>query len=341
MLPELSSKFYKLLFHDLTNVSSPAGGMALPLNETLMTQYLQELGYSNYLIGKWHQGGNSWKETPLFRGFDYFYGYLGGQIHYFGHHHAKFGGHDFRKNYRDADGKFHEEILKKESGKYLTKLLTDEAIRVVEEHDQSKPMFLYFSVPNVHSPNQSPKGYEKKYSEGTGVTEFDRKQLAGNLGGLEESVHNLTEALKKSDMWENTLVVFLSDNGGCPEQLMSYGGHSNYPLRSGKTTLFEGALRAPAFVYGPMVDHLRGQESHGTFHVSDWFPTLHSIIKAKNGKTVKLVNPIDGVDNSAMILNNGPTKRTEMLHQLNLGNQAYRMGDYKIIVGMSRSFNSK
>lgn len=311
------------------------GGMALPLNETLMSQYLKQLGYKNYLVGKWHQGANSWRETPVFRGFDYFYGYYGGQIHYFAHYHTKFGGHDFRRDYRDDQGNFHQDILKDELGNYLTKCLTDEAIRIVkEEEDSDDPMFLYFSLPNTHSPNQSPKGYVNKYfPQDSKITDYDRKQFSGNLGGLEESVKNLTDVLKKSKKWENTLLVFISDNGGAPNGLMSYAGQSNYPLRSGKTTLYEGALRVPAFVSGPLVKHLAGKENHGMFHVSDWFPTLQGLIKQRTGKTVKLASPIDGVDQADMILNNGPSVRKEMLHQLNLGDQAYRLGDYKIIVG--------
>ena len=311
------------------------GGMALPLNETLMSDYLRQLGYKNYLVGKWHQGANSWKETPVFRGFDYFYGYYGGQIHYFGHYHTKFGGHDFRRDYRDEKGNFKQDILKNELGNYLTKSLTDEAIRIVKDNEDSKdPMFLYFALPNTHSPNQSPKGYVDKYFPKDGkITDYDRKQFSGNLGGLEEAVKNLTDVLKASKKWENTLLVFISDNGGAPQGLMSYAGQSNYPLRSGKTTLYEGALRVPAFVSGPLVKHLAGEENHGMFHVSDWFPTLHGLIKQRTGKSVKLVSDIDGVDQADMIFKNGPSARNEMLHQLNLGNQAYRDGDYKIIVG--------
>ena len=95
--------------------------MALPLNETLWPEYMKELGYQNYLIGKWHQGANSWKETPTFRGFDYFYGYYGGQIHYFGHYHTKFGGHDFRRDSRDENGKFTQ--VKYRKSRSLAKLL--------------------------------------------------------------------------------------------------------------------------------------------------------------------------------------------------------------------------
>jgi len=274
-------------------------------------------------------------ETPVFRGFDYFYGYYGGQIHYFGHYHTRFGGHDFRRDYRDGEGNFKQEILKNELGNYLTKSLTDEAIRIVKEQENSKdPMFLYFSLPNVHSPNQSPRGFVDKYfPKDSKITSYDRKQLSGNLGGLEEAVKNLTDALKASKQWDNTLLVFISDNGGSPEGLGSYAGHSNYPLRSGKTTLFEGGVRVPAFVSGPLVKHLAGKENHGMFHVTDWFPTLHGLIKQRTGRSVDPVNEIDGIDQSDMILKNGPSARVEMLHQLNLGDQAYRLGDYKIIVG--------
>ena len=225
-----------------------------------------------------------------------------------------------------------QDILKNEVGNYLTKSLTDEAIRIVKEHDRKDPMFMYFSLPNVHSPNQSPKGYQAKYAN-PDITEYDRKQLLGNLGGLEEAVKNFTDVLKASDMWDNTLLVFISDNGGAPTGLPSYAGHSNYPLRSGKTTLFEGALRVPAFVTGPLVKHLAGTATDGLFHVTDWFPTIAALVNHQTGKSVQLVNPIDGVNNAPMIFSAEPSRRHEILHQLNGGNQAYRMGDYKIIIG--------
>jgi len=314
------------------------GGMALPLNETIWPQYMKELGYSTQLVGKWHQGANSWKETPVFRGFDYFYGYYGGQIHYFGHHHAKFGGHDFRRDFTDSEGKFQSESLQQEKGKYLTNLLTDEAVRIVKDHDKAKPLFLYFALPNVHSPNQSPPGAVKKYCP-EGVNNYDRKQLTGNLGGLEESVQNLTDALKASNMWDNTLLVFISDNGGAPVGLASFAGHSNYPLRSGKTTLFEGGLRVPAFVSGPLVKEFAGQERHGMFHVADWMPTILSYVYHKTGQSVRYRSPLDGVDNSAMIFGHGETQRHETLFQHRDVAKVLRKGDYKLIVGNAGEYD--
>ena len=308
--------------------------MALPVDEVIWPQYMSELGYDNYLVGKWHQGFNSWQETPLFRGFDYFYGYYGGQIHYFAHYHTKFGGHDFRRDYRDKDGKFKQEILKDKLGGYLPKLLTDEAIRLIKNQDKEKPMFLYFSLPNVHSPNQSPKGYINKYCPDS-ISEYDRRQLAGNLGGLEESLTNLTKALKDSGHWDNTLLVFISDNGGAPIGLPSYAGHSNYPLRSGKTTLFEGGIRTPAFIAGPFVKHLAGKEVNGLFHVSDWMPTITSFINKRTGRSFRLRKDIDGVDNYNMAFQGGKTARKEILLQINKGNEVMIMGKYKLILGNS------
>ena len=315
------------------------GGMAVPLNETMMPEYLQELGYRNYLVGKWHLGANSRRETPLYRGWDRFYGYYGGQVHYFGHFHTKFGGHDFRRNYRDAQGTFREDILDELQGQYLTRLLTEEAVRVVQEHDPAGPMLLYFSLPNTHSPNQSPPGYPDRCLPDTGAHSYDRKQFAGNLAGLEESVANLTAALKSSPLWNDTLLIFLSDNGGSPEGLTSYGGQSNYPLRSGKTTQFEGALRTPAFVAGPLVEHLAGEETEGLFHVSDWFPTIISLIRRTTGQQIKYKSEVDGVDQSGMLLWGGNSNRREILHQLNGGDQAIRIDDLKLIVGNAGEYD--
>lgn len=131
-----------------------------------------------------------------------------------------------------------------------------EAERVLDERDPSKPLFLYFSHQQIHTPLQAPPG--KEYEEackGVTVTEW-RNIVCRMTNSLDRSIGDFVDMLKARGMWENTLLWVATDNGG----MTSYGpttlpasAASNWPLRAGKTTLFEGGVRGVSFVAGGLL----------------------------------------------------------------------------------------
>lgn len=132
---------------------------------------------------------------------------------------------------------------------YSTNLFTDRAIQVVEAHhseDADKALFLYLAYQGVHEPRQSPEHYYNAYNES--ISDLDRRQFAGMLVALDEGVANVTAALTASTMYDDTLWIVTTDNGG-PTTECSTTGQSNYPLRGSKCSIWEGGTRGTSFLF--------------------------------------------------------------------------------------------
>jgi arylsulfatase A-like enzyme len=266
--------------------------LGLPLDEETLPQVLQKAGYTCHAVGKWHLGHSSYEQTPTFRGFQSFYGFYSGAADYFTHYRK--GGYDMRFDKQERCGKRCSE-LRDERGNYSTHVFTREAIRVIQQYsqtDKEKPLFLYLAHQAVHDPDQVPNQYMKPYENRSDWSDM-RKTYAGMLSAADESIRNVTNALKKHGMWNETLIVFTTDNGG-PTEICSVQGSSNYPKRGGKCTVWEGGTTGDGFVSGGALKHLGirgGVHLQSLFHCVDWLPTLAQITGATpNGK------PLDGVD---------------------------------------------
>jgi arylsulfatase A-like enzyme len=243
-------------------------------------------------VGKWHVGHSSWEQTPTFRGFDSFFGFYQGGQDYFTHKSA--GGVDLHKDVSPNCGKGCSQIAD-ETGNYSTHVFTREAIQVVENHarrfgsgsnnskDDTAPLFLYLAYQAVHCPDEVPPEYKVPYQNRTDWTN-QRKTYAGMLTAADEGIGNLTSVLKDTGLWDNTLVVLTTDNGG-PTTVGCTQGSSNYPKRGGKCSLWEGGTTGDALLAGPALPSLlsvsgskettRGPSRfQHLFHVVDWFPTL-------------------------------------------------------------------
>ncbi|XP_075560071.1 arylsulfatase B-like isoform X2 [Dermacentor variabilis] len=206
----------------------------------LLAEELSRLGYSAHALGKWHLGYCSWSYTPTARGFDSFSGfYLGSQDHY--SHTAMVdihtGGFDYRANATpDWDAR----------SRYSSKLLADDTIKLLADHaGQERPLFLYVAFQALHAPLQVPPEYKVPCTK---YRNRSRLLLCGMLNALDEAVGRIEKALLHYGYWNNTLLVFTSDNGG---QILE--GGNNWPLRGNKNTLWEGGTRVPAFVAGPLL----------------------------------------------------------------------------------------
>jgi len=267
----------------------------LPLDFSILPEKLREVGYSTHIVGKWHLGHYTSASTPTHRGFDSFFGFFN-----YGHDHFDHTHNGFLDFFRG------DEVDRENHGQYSTHLYVKEAERIVAEHNSSKPLFLYMAFENVHDPIQAPEEYLNKYNF---IKDRDRRGYAAMMDVVDEAIGNITAAVKEKGLWNDTLVIFSSDNGGDP-----FFRGFNYPLRGYKRTLWEGGVRAAAFVHGRMLKQ-KGVTSRELIHVTDWYPTL---INLAGGTIDSKPIPLDSFDVWDTISTGAPSPRTEILLNIDL-----------------------
>jgi arylsulfatase A-like enzyme len=273
-----------------------------------LPQALREAGYTTCLVGKWHLGSFDKAYWPTARGFDHHYGHLFGAIDYFKHTRDT-----LPDWYRDG-------VALKEEG-YTTHLLAREAVRIIREQPEEKPLFLCVAFNAVHAPHQVPEKYKAPY---TTLAE-PRRTYAGMVAALDEAIGQIIAALDTSGRRTNTLVVFTSDNGGLRPGSVSDNG----PLRAGKGTLYEGGVRVCAFANWP------GRIAPGvireSLHIADWYPTLLKL----GGASLEQKLPLDGRDIWPTLTASAPSPHSEILLNATPVNGAIRVGDWKLVVNGS------
>lgn len=263
--------FHTGMQHPTTLV--PGTTAALPLDVPTLAEVLKGIGYNTHAVGKWHLGYARWANTPLGRGFDTYLGYMQGAVDYYNKTMGAsivsgqikldgLDGFDFWQNQRPM----WEELSTAVGHRYAVDVYEEEVQRIIDNHDPSNKLFLYYAAQNVHEPLQYPP--EEKYSNNcdhVAHTEgHDRHILCALMSRADASIGKLEAALKEKGMWDNTVLWLASDNGGMLPSGMGWGAggsaSSNYPLRSGKTSLFQGGVRVPSFITGGYVP----QNAHNT-----------------------------------------------------------------------------
>ena len=313
--------------------------LALPLNQTTIADELKKGGYGTHYVGKWDLGMQKWEYTPTYRGFDSFYGFYNGAEDYFIHTTGAvpmdeddyyddgeyapplFYGTDLRNNT--------EGVIDK-AGVYSTKLFTEAIEEAIYQHDADKtPFFIYAAYQAVRAPLEAPQEYIDRCNF---IPFKKRRKFCALLVAADEGIGNITSLLQEKNMLNNTIIIFTTDNGG-----QTVKGSSNWPLRGGKNTVFEGGVRGTAYVWGANLAKLN-YDNKQLIHVTDWLPTIVEGIAGLELDKDKWA--LDGYNVWSTITTDSETPRKEVLINLDpprskfIGQAAIRSGDWKLITGM-------
>jgi len=306
---------YPLRYGLQIGVIPGAGTYAIPMDEYLLPQTLQDAGYTTALVGKWHLGHAKAEFWPKQRGFDSFYGALVGEIDHFKH-----SSHGVPDWYRDN-------TPIEEEG-FDNTLFGDEAARVIAEHDTAKPLFMYLAFTAPHTPFQAPQDYLDRFKN---IEDENRRAYAAMISVMDDGVGKVVAELERRGMRDNTLIIFHSDNGGVTNSLFAgdtkvAGGMpaSNGPYREGKGTVYEGGTRVVAFANWP--GRIQPSVVEETIHVTDMYPTIAGLAGAEMTKN----KPLDGVDVWS-VLEGKPSPRDEVVYNVDPMGGAVRQGDWKLV----------
>ncbi len=323
--------------------------LGLPMDEMTIAEYLLEAGYVSGIFGKWHQGGTA-KYHPFRQGFDEFYGFLheghyyvpppyrgtttmmrrsvlpgGGEGRWYSRDSATI--YTTHMGHNEPDYDANNPLLRGShpvyEAEYLTDAITREAVDFIERNSD-RPFFLYVPYNAVHSPLQASDTYMEQFSH---IEDIHRRIFAAMLANLDQSVGEIIQKLREEGLENNTLIVFLSDNGGPTRELTS----SNLPLRGGKGDYYEGGIRIPFIIqwksYLP-----QGKVYDQPVISLDLFPTFAAAAK----KPVTNVQ-VDGVNLLPYLNKNNTDSPHEQLFWSYRGRMALRIGDWKIVKNRPQS----
>lgn len=261
----------------------------LPPSEETFAEVLAGAGYTRRMaVGKWHLGSASRAFHPIDQGFTGFYGLYGGSIYYFTHE-APRGGPDWHRDYEDI----------REEG-YSTDLLGNEAVRFIESAAAGERFLLYLSFNAPHLPaDAKPEDVEPylalpEWRDAWRHGGHQKPEYAAMVTAMDREIGRVLAALARKGLAEDTLVWFLSDNGG----MTSYG--NNGPLRDAKDSMYEGGIRVPSLIRWPR-RFTGGRKLDALMGYVDVLPTL----AAAAGYSDPLP-PLDGIDLTPILAGEQP-----------------------------------
>jgi len=313
----LTGRYPQRFGHEFNPPRDPKIDYGLPLSETTLASSLRDAGYATALIGKWHLG-NDVKRQPLARGFQEFFGFLDGAHFYLKTEVAARGVIDTLEPWPNSILRGSQPV--DEEG-YLTDAFTREAVAFIEKKRQ-QPFFLMLSYNAPHAPLEASDKYLDRV---IGVTGGDhrRRVYAAMISALDEGVGSVQAKLQQTGILQDTLIMFLSDNGGITGYLSP---SNNAPLVGTKTELMEGGIRVPMIVQwlGKLPE---GKVFEPMVSVLDIAPTVLAAASIAPPKSLVL----DGVD----LVPSLSGKSTEQPHEIlfwrygSLG--AARQGRFKLL----------
>lgn len=312
----------------------------LPVGQKTIADALQNAGYITGIVGKWHLGGAA-PYHPVRRGFDEFYGFTH-EGHYYvpepwkgvttmlrrrvlpggGQGRRSFDHvvYDTHMGYNEPDYDANNPIVRCSQpvaeATYLTDAWTREAVDFIGRH-RDKPFFLYVAHNAVHSPLQASNACLKEFSH---IDDVQRRIFAAMLRSLDNSVGSVIEKVREEGLEKDTLIVFLSDNGGPTRELTS----SNLPLRGEKGQVYEGGIRVPFMMAWPG-QLPEGKVYHQPVSSVDLYATALTIAGAEQKQKS------DGVNLMPYLLGANSARPHEILYWRQGSKTAVRVGDWKLV----------
>ncbi len=301
-------------------------GKGIPLQEVFMSKMLKNAGYTTGAIGKWHLGAVA-DYHPNKRGFDDFYGFLGGGHKYFPEEYTVI------YNKQKAEGReVIFDYLKplEHNGKNVenpTEYLTDELSRKAVDFvkgatTDENPFFLYLAYNAPHVPLEAKVEDLELFKH---IEDKDRRTYAAMVYAVDRGVGELVKALKARNEYENTLIVFLSDNGGKLSK-----GANNYPLREGKGSTCEGGYRVPMFFHWP-ANIPSGKKFDYPVSALDFYPTFATL----SGASIPKDKRLDGKDIWQNLLSGSNPRKDEpvfvLRHREGYSDVGVRQNEWKAL----------
>lgn len=231
----------------------------LPVSEKTFATRLKSAGYKTAIIGKWHLGA-SYPFHPNNRGFDYFYGFLSGGHTYWPHNVTTYRPLYVKKDrphYSANEGGYwplQRNNNTAEFNEYLTTALSKDAAKFISQAEEPFCLYLAYNAP--HAPLEAPKELIDKYSH---ITHKQRRVYAAMVDAMDQGIGMVVDALKASGKFDDTLIFFISDNGGIVNksraESQKRGNQNdwgdNTPYRGGKGSMFEGGHNVPFIAHWP------------------------------------------------------------------------------------------
>ncbi|MCI0492596.1 MAG: sulfatase [Planctomycetes bacterium] len=302
----MTGRYQTRFGHEFNPAAVNGNELGLPLSEITLANRLKDAGYATGLVGKWHLGELP-RFHPLQRGFDEFFGFLGGAHSYFPGQGASI-----------LRGK-----QRVEENEYLTDAFGREAVAFIDQH-RDQPFFLYLAFNAVHMPLQAPEDRLKQFAA---IADPQRQAYAAMMSAMDDAVGAVLAKLQATELENNTLVFFISDNGG-----PAVNGSKNAPLHGFKRTTFEGGIRVPFFVKWP-ARLPAGKVYDQPVIQLDILPTA----LASAGVQIDPAWKLDGVDLLTYLSGDAPEQPHEALCW-RLGQQmAIRQGDWKLLRSVSQA----
>lgn len=303
-----------------------SGFAGIPREMTGLAEKLKGAGYATHQVGKWDAGMATPDHTPQGRGFQSSFGYF----HHANDYYDETAGICSKTkvvDLWDTDKPAHG-VNGTGPDNYEEALFREHALNVINNHNSSMPLFLYYAPHIVHTPLQVPDRYVTKFSF---IPDHDRQYYHAMVNYLDDVVGDLVAALKNRGLWDNLLLVTSADNGG---PVYPGGGANNYPLKGGKMSDWQGGIRGNAFVSGGYLPEImRGTKTDGYIHLADWYGTfcgLAGVDPTDQKAATANLPPVDSMDVWPLISGqNSISPRMD----IPASNKTLISGDYKILVG--------
>ncbi|MEZ5039675.1 MAG: sulfatase-like hydrolase/transferase [Saprospiraceae bacterium] len=293
--------------------------MGLPLSEQTLAEALHLADYKSAAIGKWHLGAHQ-SQRPLVRGFDDFFGFLTGGHRYFPEEWTLADEYEVTSQYEAYKTKLLRNTERVEETEYLTDALSREAVHYIQKY-KDDPFFIYLAYNAPHAPLQATEKYLKRFEH---IQDKKRKTYAAMVSAVDDGVGRVLDQLAALGLDDNTIVVFLSDNGG-PIQA---NASDNGPLRGKKGQLFEGGIRVPFAMSWP------GKIPSGIkYEKAVLSLDIFATIIAQSDRKIPLKHALDGVNLLPFLTGEQTGLPHEMLawRVFDRKETAIRFGDNKLI----------